>query len=210
MVVKVVRGHAQEGSQVFKWGEESGRLSVGSRGDWMVSGPGVMPIHFWLNFDGERLFAASGEGAASAAGRQLDQQWTALSEGAELRFGFALLRVDRNTTNRPRSAEKRARPEVLLVAIASGVLLTAVLVAALFFRSSGSAPATPESSALAASAAASSTRATPTSVDPPEPSRPPLSEPVVDMAAPSPASPEPVPLAGGPDAQSANFKTPPA
>jgi len=210
LVVKVVRGHTQEGSQVFRPGEESGRISVGSQGDWMISGPGVVPLHLWLSFDGQRLFAASGEGAASAAGRQLGHEWTEVSEGAELRFGFALLRVARNTSNRPRAIEKRARPEVLLVAIAAGVLLTAVVVAALFFRSSGNSQATPEPSALAASAAASSTSATPTLVNPSEQPGPALPEPVADQAAPSPATPEPAPLAGSPDAQSANFKPPPA
>jgi len=222
LVVTVVRGNTQEGSQVFKWGEESGRLSVGSRGDWSVSGPSVMPIHLWLNFDGQQLFAASGDAAAYAAGQQLGSEWTAVQDGAELRFGFALLRVSRDKgRSRQTGARKRSRPEVLIVAVVSGVLLTAVLVAALLFKGSdsSSAPAAPEPSGLSASPAPSSASPANAPAAPdkaltkPIPAPPALPEQVAQPLAPSPAlqlPASPSPLAEGPDAQSATFKPPPA
>lgn len=220
-VVMVVRGNTQEGSQVFKWGEESGRLSVGSRGDWSVSGPSVMPVHLWLNFDGQQLFAASGDAAAYVGGKQLGSEWSAVQDGAELRFGFALLRVSRDKgRTRQTGAKKRSRPEVLIVAIVSGVMLTAVLAAALLFRSSGGStdPAAPEPSGLSASPAPSSASAealaapdkalTMPLLPPPAPP-----EQVAQPLAPSPAvqlPASPSPVAEGPDAQSATFKPPPA
>lgn len=221
-MVTVVRGNTQEGSQVFKWGEESGRLSVGSRADWSVSGPSVMPIHLWLNFDGRQLFAASGDATAYVAGRQLGSEWTAVHDGAELRFGFALLRVGRDTGRRSLAgAKKRSRPEVLIVAIVSGVLLTAALIAALVFKGSGGATdqAAPESSRPSASS-------TPSSASPADaltaPDKaltkpllvpPALPEQVAQPLAPPPAHElpaSPAPIADIPDAQSANFKPPPA
>lgn len=212
---------------MFKWGEESGRLSVGSRGDWVVSGPSVMPIHLWLNFDGQQLFAASGDAVAYAAGQQLGSDWSAVQAGTELRFGFALLRVVRDVAQRPTGAKRpasskreagvprRLRPEVVAVAIASGVLLVAVLVAVLLFRGKGaaSAQATPEASALAASAAPSSTPpadALPTPGTPAEPSPAAREQlPLVPSPELEPAAP-PAQLADSPDAQSANFKPPAA
>ena len=218
LVVTVVRGNTQEGSQLFKWGEESGRLSVGSRGDWRVSGPSVMPIHLWLNFDGQQLFAASGDAAAYVAGRQLGSDWSAVPEGAELRFGFALLRVGRNSGHESAGATKRSRSTRLLVAIASGVALTAGLAIALFFTSSGEAtgPTQPEPSANSARPAESSA-----SPDAPPPAandalaepRPAPTEPRAQPLAPSlalePATP-PVQLAPSPDEAAATFKPPPS
>lgn len=157
LVVTVVRGSAQEGSKVFQWGEESERFSVGSRGDWSVSGPGVMPAHVWLRFDGRQLFAASGDAAAQVQSGQLGSDWSVVQEGAELRFGFALLRVGRDTGPLQPGVKKPPRPEVLIAAIVSGVLLTAVLVAALLFKSgAGSAgQAAPEPAAVLAQTAPS-------------------------------------------------------
>lgn len=217
-MVTVVRGTTHEGSQVFKWGEESGRLSVGSRGDWAISGPSVMPVHLWLRFDGRQLFVASGDAAAYAAGRQLGSDWCAVQAGSELRFGFALLRVDRNAGQRKAGVKKRPRPEALIVAIASGVLLTAVVAAVLLFRDGGGATgeAALEPPAPAAMPA-------PSSASPPEA---PAAQGAT-LAEPHPAPSERIPLpampalpleqaappallAERPDAQSAIFKPPAA
>jgi len=186
-----------------------------------------MPKHLWLNFDGQQLFAASGEAVAYAAGQRLGSDWSAVQDGAELRFGFALLRVTRDVGQRPSSAKrpssahgtkgepKRPRPEVLVVAIASGVLLTALVAAVLLFRGKDTTPgqAAPEASALTATSAPSS----PSSADalptpgstaeqqpPPREQVPLVPSPDLEAAAP------PAQLADGPDAQSANFKPPAA
>ena len=218
-MVTVVRGNTQEASQVFKWGEESGRLSVGSRGDWNVSGPSVMPQHFWLNFDGKQLFAANGDATVYAQGQALAAEWSPIPVGTELRFGFALLRVSRKLEPRAAAAKKRARPEVLIAAIASGILLTAVVIAVFVFRGSGGAtsPAGPEPSALASSTAPSA--ASPAEAAPaPAANGAPIEQRGVRDQLPLPAVPplplEPTPapaqLADNPDAQAANFKPPAA
>jgi lysophospholipase L1-like esterase len=214
-VLTVVRGNTQEGSRVFTWGEESGRFSVGSRGDWTVSGPGVMPSHLWLNFDGRQLFAASGDAVAYATGKQLGNEWSAVQDGAELRFGFALLRVTCDAGRARPGAKKRARPEVLIVAIASAVLLTAVLVAALLFRSAGGATgqAALEPSARAAVPAPSFASAAQAPATPDNALTKPPPVPIAQPLLPSPSLAEPVAppkLADSPDAQSATFKPPPA
>jgi lysophospholipase L1-like esterase len=216
VVVTVIRGHAEEGSQVFKWGEESGRLSVGSRGDWRVSGPSVMPVHLWLNFDGQRLFAARGEATAFLQGRQLDSEWTAVQAGAELRFGFALLRVARPTTRSAGKATRRTDPTRLVVGIAAGLLLTAALVVALVLRSGSSPQAGAEARANAvASTVAEEPAATPDGsqvMASPRVAEPVPPGPALADALPAPVAvfPSPAPTEPPAEALAATLKPPPA
>ena len=152
MVVTVVRGHTERVTMTFERGEASPPLSVGSRGEWQVSGPGVMPIHLWLSFDGQRLFAASGEAAAHLRGRPLSNEYSPLDDGAELRFGFALLRVSHGAP--PAAHGKRgragARRQRLLQAVGAAALLVVAIVGASLFalrRSSPESAAAPTPSA---------------------------------------------------------------
>lgn len=169
VVVTVVRGHTQQVSHVFEQGLEAPPLSVGSNGDWSVSGPGVVPIHLWLRFDGRQLYAASGDGAVLLQGRALSNGWSAVQAQAELRFGFALLRVGREK-RRDTSIKNHARPTRTMAAIALAVLLTSTLAVALIFATKGS---TPEVAATSATSKASPAPALPV-VPPvqPEPGRP--------------------------------------
>jgi lysophospholipase L1-like esterase len=218
VVVTVVRGHTQEASQVFKLGEESGRLSVGSRADWMVSGPGVMPVHLWLSFDGQQLFAASGEGTASLQGRALSEGWTAVPVGAELRFGFALLRVSREATraSAKRKPSRKSSLPIAVLAIGAGVLV--LLVVGFVAVKLGGSSQAPRAEPLASAAASAAERApavtSPTAAkNEPREAAAALLPPVADDVAPSlPATPtpSPVPLADAPDAQSPTLKPPAA
>jgi lysophospholipase L1-like esterase len=125
MVVTVARGHTDEARRVFVTGEPSPALSVGSRGDWCVSGPGVVPVHLWLSFDGRQLLAASGEATVHHQGRPLGSELSPVRVGDELRFGFALLRVGLHEL-RPERARSRlagSRGPWLLAAAAAAVLL---------------------------------------------------------------------------------------
>lgn len=65
-------------------------------------------MHLWLQFDGQALFAARGDGAVTLAGKPLTSEWTAVPDGAELRFGFGLLRVGRDS--KPGRGPARERP----------------------------------------------------------------------------------------------------
>jgi lysophospholipase L1-like esterase len=173
VVVTVVRGHTQQVSHVFEQGQEAPPFSVGSNGDWSVSGPGVVPIHLWLRFDGRQLYAAAGDGAVLLQGRALSQSWSALQDQAELRFGFALVRVGRER-QRDTSAKERARPTRMMAGIALGVVLTSTLAVALIFATKGS-PARPTAEVAAASAPSAS---------PPAPALP-----ITPPALPEPAAP---------------------
>ena len=149
-----------------------------------------MPVHLWLNFDGRQLFAASADAAAYLQGRQLSSEWTPVQDQAELRFGFALLRVSREAPRSATSTKPRLDRKQLTWAIAGGALLTSLLaVAAIVTSLRGSTPNATD--AVAAPSAAS--------VAPPlAPSATPLpAEPT--LAAPGPtfaeqlAEPPPVP-----------------
>ena len=59
IILKIVSGRTQAPTRSFKRGEAVPQFSVGSRGDWIVSGSGVASFHVLLIFDGEHVFAAS-------------------------------------------------------------------------------------------------------------------------------------------------------
>src|SRR5438034_6277775 len=119
IVITVVRGQTEEGTRTFKRGQASPPISVGSHGDWSVSGPGVVPIHLWLSFDGQRLLAASADGSASLRGRPLGSDASPLREGDELRLGFALLRVGSAATRAKPRPKSRSLPAPVVWGIAA-------------------------------------------------------------------------------------------
>jgi lysophospholipase L1-like esterase len=171
MVVTVVRGHTERVTMMFERGDASPPLSVGSRGDWRVSGPGVMPIHLWLSFDGERLFAASGDAAAQLRGRPLSNEYSPLDDGAELRFGFALLRVSHAAPGNAQGRRGRAgvRRQRLLQAVGAAALLVVAIAAASFFALRGGSPdkaAAPPSSASVVAQAPAPPAALPAATSP--------------------------------------------
>ncbi len=129
MVVTVVRGTTSEVSRCFEPGQPSSPLTVGSQGDWAVSAPGVVPIHFWLNFDGRRLHAKSADATASLQGAVLDGSWNPIPERAELRFGFALMRI--GPRHQERASAGRANRRTWAKYLALGTLLLASVIIAL-------------------------------------------------------------------------------
>lgn len=207
VVVTVVRGHAQEVSQVFTWGEESGRLSVGSRGDWSVSGPGVVSVHLWLSFDGQKLHAASGDATAHLQGRPLGEGWTPVPVGAELRFGFALLRVSHGTSHAS-SNRKKSPPTRLIMGVVLGVVAASALAAALSFTPAKGSPQPATAAAIPAPPSATTPpAAVDTPVAPPAPAQP-LTEPLL-VGSSLIATPTP-PQVAEPFEQSPIFKPPAA
>lgn len=188
LYVTVVRGHAEQTSLPFERGQRA-ELTVGSRGDWQVAGPGVVPVHLRLAFDGTSLFACAADGLARVGGQQLGAEWSRLKPGDELRLGFALLRVEL-TDSRRRATAPRASSRVPTAArwVAGG--LAALLLVASGLRLAGDrARAGADAVALPASAkSAPSTEPAPVAAPPANP------EPAVvspsENAAPEPrASP---------------------
>lgn len=169
--VTVVRGHTEQVRQPFERGQRA-ELTVGSRGDWQVAGPGVVPVHLRLAFDGASLFASAADGSTRVGGRQLGPNWSELKPGDELRMGFALLRVEMAGSSRRGKAPARTtkvRKGALWIA---GALAGLLLVTLALRHAGGHAPPEPDAAAPPA----------------PAPSAPPTE--VASVATP-PASPEP-------------------
>lgn len=141
IIVTVARGHTQQEHWVFAAGEPSPPLSIGAQGDWRVSGPGVVPVHLWLSFDGRQLFAASGEATAHLQGRPLGSELSPVRAGDELRFGFALLRVGTAESRLDRGSRSAARPRSpWLLAAFGATLLTLALAGVLAISRRGTPP----------------------------------------------------------------------
>jgi lysophospholipase L1-like esterase len=141
IVVTVVRGHADEDRLVFEKGKPPCRTSVGSSGDWVISGPGVLPLHLWLKFDGERLFAARGEAAVLLRGTELGEEWTVVEDEEELRFGFARLRIDHEVE--PAAAAPPVRVRRRMSVAAAATCASAVVAGVLLLKGSTGARAHP-------------------------------------------------------------------
>src|SRR6187399_2689438 len=103
VVIKVVHGRTLLPSRSFKRGQAVPQFSVGSRGDWIVSAPGVVSFHVLLIFDGERVYAASIDAAAPVylEGSPIGNNWNVVAPSQELRFGEASLVVARQASNAP-------------------------------------------------------------------------------------------------------------
>jgi beta-glucosidase len=117
----------------------------------------VLREHLMLTFDGRALHAASVQGTTYLGGRSLGSAWEPIAIGSELRFGFALLRVEHegpSTQVKSSSGSSRKRLALLIgLPLLTLVFLTAVLVRAL--RAPDSSPvassASPQPSGVAAS-----------------------------------------------------------
>lgn len=153
LVVAVIRGEADPQDFALEPGTAPFEMIVGSRGDWCVSGPGVVARHLRLRFDGEELFAASLEGTTYLRGQPLTGDFARLRENDELRLGFALLRVQIASPARAAKVA-RTRPPLLLLGGGAGVLLTSVLLVALL-RGHGDGPTTVAAAAALSSATSS-------------------------------------------------------
>jgi beta-glucosidase len=187
LILAVIRGQADPPDFAFERGTAPFEMIVGSRGDWRVSGPGVVHRHLRLRFDGEELFATSLEGTTYLRGQPLSSALARLREGDELRLGFVLLRVQLTTPARAAKVSRSA-PPWLLIGGGVGVLLISLLVVALV-RGRSETPA-------AAGAKAVPGEATSTSLPEPVSSasqvEPLTTTGVVPPIVPPPADPAPV------------------
>lgn len=93
LLLTVVAGECPAPELELAWGVASPRFSVGSGGDWVVRGEGVLDVHLYLSFDGRRLRVATADRAATATaqGAELGAEWRELAPPFELSFGSARL-----------------------------------------------------------------------------------------------------------------------
>ncbi len=190
LVVTVVRGDTTRAEQVFVPGQIEQQLTVGSRGDWTIPGPGILPRHFRLRFEGGRLFAANGDAVLYVSERPMSEGWQGLDDGAELRFGFGMLRVSRQERRVPGPAALSARSRRLGWALGVAGALISSLALAGFIKTKHSAARTDKVRAPIARAAPSTTpllASSPVESAPATSSAPPLAPSAADVA------PEPAP-----------------
>jgi hypothetical protein len=92
----VTDGFADEVIVVFPAGVPVGVFSVGARAGWRIEAAGVQDVHFYLCFDGSRVFAAP---ASPSALTWIDGQllrvgtWTELPPTGEIVFGAARVKL---------------------------------------------------------------------------------------------------------------------
>jgi hypothetical protein len=98
--------------QAFFWGIPGRPFSVGSHGDWVVNGPGVEPLHFFLNFDGRMVLVASGPSGApvTVGGSPIDHIWRAVPVFAEIAFGGCRIRITCEDAPQPAQPAQPAQP----------------------------------------------------------------------------------------------------
>ncbi len=82
-------------TRTFPPGDTVPQFTVGSRGDWIISAPGVLPQHLLLFFDGGQIHAASLDETTPAylKGVALPRAWRIVPHLGEVKFGQASLRV---------------------------------------------------------------------------------------------------------------------
>ncbi|HEY6077949.1 MAG TPA: GDSL-type esterase/lipase family protein, partial [Polyangiaceae bacterium] len=147
--------------------------------------------HLRLTFNGRELFAAAAQGTTLLRGRPLGSDWTALGEGDELRFGFALLRVG-GEPPLARGSEPARRFDRARVAWGVGgalLLLLALLVVGLVSKGHHSSAAGAGASASAAAPSASSATAPAVVPAEPVPAEPVPAEPALPLPLPVEAAP---------------------
>lgn len=101
----VVAGEAPSPVLSFASGTSAHPLSVGTEADWVVTAEGVHARHLQVAFDGRQLYAAaaSRDGRVQLNGVGIDEGWWIVQPPAELRFGDASIRVDREEIGRASS-----------------------------------------------------------------------------------------------------------
>ncbi|HEY6723603.1 MAG TPA: hypothetical protein VI197_06200 [Polyangiaceae bacterium] len=113
VILRILNGRTQLPTRTFTRGEPIPQFSVGSRGDWIVSGTGVASFHVLLMFDGEHVFAASADPATAPVylkGSPIGNTWHAVTPSTELRFGDASLVVAREASIAPPAGASPPRP----------------------------------------------------------------------------------------------------
>lgn len=113
IILRIVNGRTQLPTRSFTRGEPVPQFSVGSRGDWIVSAPGVASFHVLLMFDGEHVFAASADPAAAPVylgSTPIGNTWHPVTSATELRFGEARLVVAREASLAPPAGASPPRP----------------------------------------------------------------------------------------------------
>lgn len=113
VILRVLNGRTQLPTRTFTRGEPIPQFSVGSRGDWIVSGTGIASFHVLLMFDGEHVFAASADPATAPVylkGSPIGNTWHAVTPSTELRFGEASLVVAREASIAPPAGASPPRP----------------------------------------------------------------------------------------------------
>ncbi|MBX3199846.1 MAG: hypothetical protein KF894_17045 [Labilithrix sp.] len=95
LVVRRTGGASTRSEMSFPIGRSSPLVSVGTRGDWTVTGRGVAPVHAVLAFNGTGLFACvRGNVGLSIDGvRVTSSGWVAVPAGATLALGEVRLTV---------------------------------------------------------------------------------------------------------------------
>lgn len=93
LVLEVEYGHADPRALVFEEGSRGKLISVGARGEWMVTAGGVSDVEFFLRFDGQSLFVKPARPQAVAIqGTWLGADWVRLIAACQLQFGDARIR----------------------------------------------------------------------------------------------------------------------
>lgn len=90
LVLSVVTGDAVPRARTLYRGHRVESLTIGTRGDWHVEAPGVVPIHAALHFDGSNLYVwGSSLGSISVNGKPVPESWTPVSFPAVMLLGEA-------------------------------------------------------------------------------------------------------------------------
>lgn len=113
VILRILNGRTLLPTRTFTRGEPVPQFSVGSRGDWIVSGAGVASFHVLLTFDGEHVFAASVDPATAPVylqGSPIGNTWHPVTPSTELRFGEVNLVVAREASIAPPAGASPPRP----------------------------------------------------------------------------------------------------
>lgn len=119
LLARIASGDSPRREMQFSFGSAVEAFSIGSAGNWQISGPEIRPIHAFLHFDGETIFALStaDEEPALLNGVQLPRTWTPLPipavmslGGTSITFGVTSGEADTRLIHMPLPARERSRP----------------------------------------------------------------------------------------------------
>jgi len=90
-VVKYLLSLDEGAEMLFYEGESRDPFSVGRAGTFHVEGKGVLDVHAFVHFDGQRLFMCSTDSVSPVLvdGAPLQRRWSELTPPCHLRFGAA-------------------------------------------------------------------------------------------------------------------------
>lgn len=122
--VRLLRGQ----SGTFDWSigpaHPEARLTVGSAIDatWAVEGPGVLPYHLELFWDGRRLWVADATrtGSVELDGRAI-VDWVQVEDGSEIVFGSAAMAVEWGAEGTPGYPESDERATSINIGLANQI-----------------------------------------------------------------------------------------